>query len=131
MEDAYLELLSDTLEGLEPSARAQFLQRYFRATTHLDLPNQCLQLWDEMLTRRREFSDALGRPASLKTSLMDVLSTAGLVRVPVILEYNELKKIKLNAVTDPLTGLYNRRLFAESFERELIAHAATDCRSAS
>lgn len=120
LEDAYLELLSDTLEGLEPSARAQFLQRYFRATTHLDLrENQCLQLWDEMLTRRREFSDALGRPASLKTSLMDVLSTAGLVRVPVILEYDELKKIKLNAVTDPLTGLYNRRLFAESFEKEL------------
>jgi diguanylate cyclase (GGDEF)-like protein len=120
LEDAYLELLSDTLEGLEPSARAQFLQGYFRATTHLDLrENQCLQLWDEMLTRRREFSDALGRPASLKTSLMDVLSTAGLVRVPVILEYDELKKIKLNAVTDPLTGLYNRRLFAESFEKEL------------
>jgi diguanylate cyclase (GGDEF)-like protein len=120
LEDAYLELLSDTLEGLEPSARAQFLQRYFRATTHLDLrENQCLQLWDEMLTRRREFSDALGRPASLKTVLMDVLSTAGLVRVPVILEYDELKKIQRNAVTDPLTGLYNRRLFAESFEKEL------------
>jgi diguanylate cyclase (GGDEF)-like protein len=120
LEDAYLELLSDTLEGLEPSARAQFLQRYFRATTHLDLrENQCLQLWDEMLTRRREFSDALGRPTSLKTVLMDVLSTAGLVRVPVILEYDELKKIQRNAVTDPLTGLYNRRLFAESFEKEL------------
>ncbi len=120
LEDAYLELLSDTLEGLEPSVRAQFLQRYFRAITHLDLrENQCLQLWDEMLTRRREFSDALGRPASLKTILMDVLSTAGLVRVPVILEYDELKKIQLNAVTDPLTGLYNRRLFAESFEKEL------------
>jgi diguanylate cyclase (GGDEF)-like protein len=120
LEDAYLELLSDTLEGLEPSARAQFLQRYFRATTHLDLrENQCLQLWDEMLTRRREFSDALGRAASLKTVLMDVLSTAGLVRVPVILEYDELKKIQRNAVTDPLTGLYNRRLFAESFEKEL------------
>src|SRR5206468_9964729 len=26
---------------------------------------------------------------------------------------------ELNAVTDPLTGLYNRRLFAETFEKEL------------
>jgi diguanylate cyclase (GGDEF)-like protein len=50
---------------------------------------------------------------------MDVLSSSGLVRVPVILEYDELKKIQLNAVTDPLTGHYNRRLFAESFEKEL------------
>jgi diguanylate cyclase (GGDEF)-like protein len=120
LEDAYLELLADTLESLEHSARGQFLQRYFRATTHLELrESQCLQLWDEVLTRRRELTDRLGRPISLKTVLMDVLSSSGLVRVPVILEYDELKKIQLNAVTDPLTGLYNRRLFAESFEKEL------------
>ena len=120
LEDAYLELLADTLESLEHSARGQFLQRYFRATTHLELrESQCLQLWDEILTRRRELTDTLGRPISLKTVLMDVLSSSGLVRVPVILEYDELKKIQLNAVTDPLTGLYNRRLFAESFEKEL------------
>ena len=50
---------------------------------------------------------------------MDVLASAGLVRVPVIIEYDELKRIRLSAVTDPLTGLYNRRLFAESFEKEL------------
>jgi diguanylate cyclase (GGDEF)-like protein len=30
-----------------------------------------------------------------------------------------LKKLQLNAVTDPLTGLYNRRLFNEAFEKEL------------
>jgi len=120
LEDAYLELLADTLEGLEQSARGQFLQRYFRATTHLDLrESQSLQLWDEMLTRRRELRDTVGRQVSLKTALMDVLSSSGLVHVPVILEYDELKKIQLNAVTDPLTGLYNRRLFAESFEKEL------------
>jgi diguanylate cyclase (GGDEF)-like protein len=35
------------------------------------------------------------------------------------MEYEELKKLELNAVTDPLTGLYNRRLFGESFEKEL------------
>jgi diguanylate cyclase (GGDEF)-like protein len=120
VEDAYLELLADTLEGLEHSARAHFLQRYFLATAHLELREaQAVGLWDEMLTRRRELSEAVGRPISLKTVLMDVLSSAGLLRVPVLLEYDELKRIQLNAVTDPLTGLYNRRLFAESFEKEL------------
>src|SRR5215469_8837613 len=120
VEDAFLELLADTLEGLEHSARAHFLQRYFLTTAHLDLrESQAAQLWDEMLTRRRELSEALGRPVSLKTVLMDVLSSAGLLRVPILVEYDELKKIQLNAVTDPLTGLYNRRLFAESFEKEL------------
>jgi len=120
LEDAYLELLIDTLEGLDPSARAQFLQRYFLATTQLDLPqSQCIRLWDEILVRRREFFEAFGHAASLRTVLMDVLVSARLVRVPAIIEYSELKRIQLNAVTDPLTGLYNRRLFEESFEKEL------------
>jgi len=34
-EDSYLELLADTLESLDLPARGQFLQRYFRAITHL------------------------------------------------------------------------------------------------
>jgi diguanylate cyclase (GGDEF)-like protein len=120
MEDAYLELLADTLESMDIPARSQFLQRYFRATTRLDLrESQCLQLWEEMLTRRRELSERVGRPFSLKTVLMDVLSSTGLVRVPVVIEYDDFKKLQTNAVTDPLTGLYNRRLFAESFEKEL------------
>jgi diguanylate cyclase (GGDEF)-like protein len=120
LEESYLELLTDTLESLDLPARGQFLQRYLRAVTHLDLrENVCLQLWDEMLTRRRQLSEALKRTVSLKTALMDVFSTAGLLHVPVLIEYEELKKLQLNAITDPLTGLYNRRLFNESFEREL------------
>src|ERR1700747_2189333 len=120
IEDSYLELLADTLDGLDASARGQFLQRYIRAITHLDLrESQCIQIWDETLTRRRELTDHLGRQVALKTALMDVLTSAGLFRVPIILEYDELKLLQLNAVTDPLTGLYNRRLFGEGFEKEL------------
>jgi diguanylate cyclase (GGDEF)-like protein len=120
IEDSYLELLADTLESLDLPARGQFLQRYFRAITQLDLrESQCVQLWDEMLLRRRELSEHLSRPVALKTALMDVLTTAGMFRLPIIIEYDELKRLQLNAVTDPLTGLYNRRLFSESFEKEL------------
>lgn len=120
VEDSYLELLADTLESLDLSARGQFLQRYIRAITHLDLgESQCIQLWDEMLLRRRELSENLGRQVALKTALMDVLASAGLFRVPIVIEYDDLKTLQLNAVTDPLTGLYNRRLFSETFEKEL------------
>jgi diguanylate cyclase (GGDEF)-like protein len=120
MDHAYLELLADTLESMDIPARSQFLQRYFRTTTQLDLrESQSLQLWEEMLTRRRELSAQLRRPISLAAVLVDVLSTAGLIRVPVMLEYGEFRTLQVNAVTDPLTGLYNRRLFAESFEKEL------------
>lgn len=120
IEDSYFELLADTLESMEQPARGQFLQHYFRAITHLDLrESQCLQLWDEMVQRRRELSENLGRQVALKTALMDVLASAGLFRVPIVIEYDELKTLQVNAVTDPLTGLYNRRLFAETFEKEL------------
>jgi diguanylate cyclase (GGDEF)-like protein len=120
IEDSYLELLADTLSGLDLPARGQFLQRYFHTITHLDLrESQCVQLWDEMLLRRRELSESLNRPVALKTALVDVLASAGMFRVPVIIEYDALKELQRNAVTDPLTGLYNRRLFGESFEKEL------------
>ena len=119
-EDAYFELLVDTLESMDIPARSQFLQRYFRATTQLDLrETQCVHVWEEMLLRRRELSEQLHRSVSLHTALMDVLSSAGLIRVPVLVEYGEFKKLQVNAATDPLTGLYNRRLFTESFEKEL------------
>jgi diguanylate cyclase (GGDEF)-like protein len=120
IEDSYLDLLAETLDGLDTTARGQFLQRYIRAITHLDLrETQCIQLWDETMTRRRELTDHLGRQVALKTALMDVLTSAGLFRVPIVLEYDELKILQVNAVTDPLTGLYNRRLFSEGFEKEL------------
>jgi diguanylate cyclase (GGDEF)-like protein len=120
IEDSYFELLADTLESLDLPARGQFLQRYFRAIAHIDLDDtQSLQIWDEMLSRRRELTALVGRPVALKTALIDVLTSSGLLRVPILIEYDELKRLELNAVTDPLTGLHNRRLFAETFEKEL------------
>jgi len=120
IEDSYFELLADTLEGLDLPARGQFLQRYFRAIAHLDLrESQSIQIWEEMLSRRRELSGLVGRQVSLKTALTDVLASSGFLRVPILIEYDDLKRLQLNAVTDPLTGLYNRRLFAEAFEKEL------------
>src|SRR5690242_7589985 len=72
-----------------------------------------------MLARRRVLTDQAGRQIALKAVLLDVLTSSGFLHVPIIIEYEELKKLQLNAVTDPLTGLYNRRLFGEAFEKEL------------
>jgi diguanylate cyclase (GGDEF)-like protein len=120
IEDSFFELLADTLETLDLPARGQFLQRYFRVIAHLDLREaQCVQIWDNTLARRRELSDRALRQISLSTALMDVLTGLGLLRIPILIEYEDLKKLQLNAVTDPLTDLYNRRLFAETFEKEL------------
>src|SRR5260370_20330888 len=87
IEDSYFELLADTLESLDLPARGQFLQRYFRAIAHLDLhETQSVQIWDEMLARRRELTGLVGRQASLKTSLTDVLSSSGLLPATIRVE---------------------------------------------
>ena len=41
------------------------------------------------------------------------------MRNPVLLEYEELKKLRYNAATDSLTGLNNRRMFEEYLDQEI------------
>ncbi len=119
-EDAFLGLLIETLENLDRSARGQFLQRFFKTVTQLELTDtQSLDYWEKILARRAELSESLGKPISLKTAMVDVLASSNCLRVPILMEYEELKKLQINAATDPLTGLYNRRLFEEYFEKEL------------
>jgi diguanylate cyclase (GGDEF)-like protein len=118
--DAYFDLLIETLEGLEPVARAQFLQRFFQSLSHIDIPeNQVVAVWEEVLARRAQLSERSDSLVSFQTALVDVLSATGRFRLPVVLEYEELKSLQRNAVTDPLTGLHNRRLFDETFDKEL------------
>jgi len=118
--DPFLELLAETLENLDRSARGQFLQRFFGTIAQLDLTEAAsLDYWGQILERRRELAEGLGKPISLKTAMVDVLASLSYLRLPILMEYQELKKLQINAATDPLTSLYNRRLFEEQFEKEL------------
>jgi diguanylate cyclase (GGDEF)-like protein len=119
-EDSFLDLLVETIESLDRSVRGQFLQKYFKAVAQVDLSESLsVDFWDQILSRRKALSESLDRPVSLKTAIVDVLSSTNILRVPILMEYEELKKLQINAATDALTGLYNRRLFEEYFNKEL------------
>ena len=119
-EDSYLEVLAETLEGLEDSVRGQFLRQFFRTIAQIDLAEvQSNDYWERILLRRRELAESIGKKVSLKTAMVDVLASTSFLRVPILMEYEELKKLQINAATDPLTGLYNRRLFDEYCDKEL------------
>jgi diguanylate cyclase (GGDEF)-like protein len=119
-EDSFYDLLIDTLEGLDRPARGVFLQRFLRSLTQIDFTESLsLEIWERILDRRNELKQLVGRPVGLKTAMMDVLTSSNYLRQPILMEYEELKKLQVNAATDPLTGLYNRRLFEEYFEKEL------------
>jgi diguanylate cyclase (GGDEF)-like protein len=119
-EDAFLELLTDTLEAMERPARGQFLERFLKSIAHVDLnEGRSLDIWDQVLARKRELSERGGKNVVLQAALVDVLASASLLRLPILMEYEELRKLQINAATDPLTGLYNRRFFDDYFEKEL------------
>jgi diguanylate cyclase (GGDEF)-like protein len=119
-EDSFLELLVEILDSMDAAVRSQFLQRFFKSIAQLDLTDQqSLDYWDQILDRRRELVASLGRRVSLKTAMLDVLASTSSIRVPILMEYDDFKKLQINAATDALTGLYNRRLFEEYCEKEL------------
>jgi diguanylate cyclase (GGDEF)-like protein len=119
-DDSFLDLLVETLEGLGEQVRGQFLQQFFRTMAQIDVTEaQSTEYWVRILQRRRELAEALGQKVALKTAMVDVLSSTSFLRVPILIEYDELKKLQINAATDALTGLYNRRLFDEYFDKEL------------
>jgi diguanylate cyclase (GGDEF)-like protein len=119
-EDAFLDLLIETLQNLDRSVRAQFLQRFLKGLAQVELSETTsLEFWDQILSRRRELSETLAKPISLQAALVDVLASSNFLRMPILMEYEDLKKLQINAATDALTGLYNRRLFEEYFVKEL------------
>jgi diguanylate cyclase (GGDEF)-like protein len=119
-EESFLDLLVEALEGLEDPVRGQFLRQFFRTLAQIDLTeSQSTDYWKAILQRRRELSEGGAKPPSLRAILVDVLTSAHFLRVPVLMEYDEFKKLQINAATDALTGLYNRRLFDEYCEKEL------------
>lgn len=119
-EDSFLDLLIETLESLDRTARGQFLQKFFKSMAQVELTESVsLECWEQILARRNELQGQLSRPLSLKTIMVDVLSSTNHLRMPILMEYEDLKKLQINAATDALTGLYNRRLFDEYFAKEL------------
>jgi diguanylate cyclase (GGDEF)-like protein len=119
-EESFLELLRDTLELMDRGSRGQFLQRFFHAMAQIDVTEtQGLDLWEQAQARRRDLSESIGKRVALQAALVDVLASTGQLRLPVLMEYEDLRKLQINAATDPLTGLYNRRFFDDYFEKEL------------
>jgi diguanylate cyclase (GGDEF)-like protein len=118
--DSFFDLLGETLESLERGVRGQFLTHFFKTLAQIELCDaDSASTWDLVLERQKELSKSIDRPVSLSTATIDVLQNMNLLRVPIFAEYGEFRKLRVSAATDALTGLYNRRLFEETFQREL------------
>jgi GGDEF domain-containing protein len=117
-----LEAFETALEAAaKGSTRAVLLRELLLEWTGLSVDDaQAVELWEAITTALRALEKALGSPVSLQTVLMHELHTQrGLVREPRLLSGRELSALRVNAITDPLTGLYNRRFLYDHLQREM------------
>jgi diguanylate cyclase (GGDEF)-like protein len=118
--ESLLELVVENLRQLGPAAQGSFLQTLLKGLTSVEVSEkEGIVHWEKILARRNEWTEKLGRPSSLRTAAVDYFGELQLLRKPILLEYEELEKLRHNAATDPLTGLKNRRMFEESLGREI------------
>ena len=118
--DSFFDLLGETLGTLDRGVRGEFLSHFFKAFAQIELSHvDSAAAWDLIQQRHAELSRSTSRPITLNTAIIDVLENINLLRVPIFVEYREFTKLRVNAATDALTGLYNRRLFEDYFQKEL------------
>jgi diguanylate cyclase (GGDEF)-like protein len=76
--------------------------------------------WEEIEQTLSALRKTLGGPVGLQTALLHYFhSHEGLLKEPRLLTEKDLRVLRVNAITDPLTGLYNRRFLLEHLGREI------------
>ena len=76
--------------------------------------------WTEIEALIPNLRDKLGSPLGLQTVLLHHLhSQKGMLKEPRLVSEADLAVLRVNAITDPLTGLYNRRFLLDHLAREM------------
>jgi len=118
--EEWLDFVVDTLKQLDEGVQGAFLQEFLLRLVGLETSEkESITLWDGVLDHQRQLTEKLGRPVGLRTAAVDYLGGLRLLRNPILMEYDELRKLRHNAASDPLTGLNNRRIFEEYLHREI------------
>jgi len=115
-----LALIADTLKQLDADVQGAFLQKFLQGLVGREISaGESITHWEGILARQSQLVEKLDRPVTLRTAAVDYFEALSILRDPVLLEYEELKKLRYNAATDSLTGLNNRRMFEEYLGQEL------------
>lgn len=92
-----------------------------RTLTHLRFnETEAESKWAQLLAHRREVSSRLGRDVGLRVAAFDwFVNIDPRLRNPKVLEIAQFERTERSAMTDWLTGLFNRGAFRASSLREL------------
>lgn len=102
-------------------SKSEMLRLLFVEWTGVTLPvSDVPRVWARVETTLRRFSAAAAPGVSLQTTILHEFHTRlGLLKAPRLVSDNEISALRVNAITDPLTGLYNRRFLLDHLEREV------------
>jgi len=111
-----------SLDGIaRPEEKAEVLRRLL--TDWTGLPHgarEARERWEAVEKVALQLKKALGAPVSLQTAVLHYFhSVQGMLREPRIVSEKDLSVLRVNAITDPLTGLYNRRFLLDHLNREI------------
>jgi diguanylate cyclase (GGDEF)-like protein len=101
--------------------RAEVLRQLLADWTGLPFePEEAAQRWSEIEELIPRLRESLGAPLGLQTVLLHHFhSQEGLLKEPRLVSEADLAVLRVNAITDPLTGLYNRRFLIDHLSREI------------
>src|SRR5262249_10923332 len=100
--------------------RREILRQLLTDWTGLPHGREAEERWREIEKTFEAFKGAVGGPVSLQTVLLHHYHTRkGLLKEPRLLSERDLAVLRVNAITDPLTGLYNRRFLLDHLAREI------------
>ncbi len=101
--------------------RGEVLRQLFAEWTGLPFEaGEALERWTEIERLLPTLRQKLGAPLGLQTVLLHYLhSRTGLLKEPRLVSEADLAVLRVNAITDPLTGLYNRRFLVDHLSREI------------
>jgi diguanylate cyclase (GGDEF)-like protein len=104
-----------------PEERAEVLARLLAEWTGVPhAPREAEERWREVEQIAETLRQSLGPPVSLQTAILHYFhSVEGLLREPRVVSERDLSVLRVNAITDPLTGLYNRRFLLDHLNREI------------
>lgn len=118
--EEWLDFVIDTLKHLDEGVQATFLQEFLLGLVSLEFSEaEGATHWERVLAHQAQLIEKLGRPVTLRTAAVDYFGELRILRNPILMEYDELRKLRHSAATDPLTGLNNRRIFDEYLVREI------------
>jgi diguanylate cyclase (GGDEF)-like protein len=101
--------------------RADVLSQLLADWTGLPFePEEAEERWSEIERLLPALRLKIGSPLGLQTVLLHHLHTQkGLLKEPRLVSESDLAVLRVNAITDPLTGLYNRRFLIDHLAREI------------